>query len=352
MTTKNTISLYWKCQLAGWIAASLYWSYAAFTAAPGFNIPQGIADFVLDVIVGILLTHSYRLLARRAGWNTLPLNRLVWVMILAVPALSAAYTIAIISKLYLVRRVFVPAFSMPYAAYFGASGLTVFITGTRLMSIWVLAYHLYHYALREIQSARENARLQVVAKEAQLHNLFAQLNPHFFFNSLANIKFLVNDNPAAARRAIDLLSDLMRHSLYGKNDQLVPLQQEMDFVKDYLELASLRFEERLQVQVTMDEQLADVPVPPFCIQTLVENAIKHGIERTTTGGLVAVCAARKETTVIITVQNPGRWQAAEQTGLGLKNLQERLQLHYNGSARFTIEERTAEVIAAAIIIPI
>lgn len=117
------------------------------------------------------------------------------------------------------------------------------------MSVWILAYHLYHYAQREISAVKENARLTIMTKEAQLNNLSAQLNPHFFFNSLNTIKFLVEEDPGAARRAIDLLSDLLRSSLYRKDDMLITLQQEIDLVKDYLELEKLRYEERLQTTI-------------------------------------------------------------------------------------------------------
>ena len=349
MKAKNTISLYWKCQLAGWMAASLYWGYTAFLTSPLFDIREALADYILDVVVGILLTHGYRQWALWAGWNKLPLTKLVFKMIAAVLILSVLYMVCIIGKLYLVRKLLIePGFKGSFSGHFYDPWLILFVTGTRLMSIWVLAYHLYHYAVREIQAARENARLQVVAKEAQLHNLYAQLNPHFFFNSLTNIKCLVKDDPQAARRAIDLLSDLLRHSLYEKSDILIPLQQEVDFVKDYLELEKLRFEERLQVQVIIDEQLAGVPIPPFCIQTLVENAIKHGIEKRKAGGLVEVLAAQHENGIIITVQNPGHLNKAGQAGLGLQNLQERLQLHYGGRAEFTIDELMNEKVIATI----
>jgi LytS/YehU family sensor histidine kinase len=220
------------------------------------------------------------------------------------------------------------------------------------MSIWVLAYHLYHYAQGEINTAKENARLSIIAKEAQLNNLSSQLNPHFFFNSLSNIKFLVTENPGSARRAIDLLSDLLRNSLYGKDDKWVSVKKEISFVKDYLELEKLRFEDRLQANIVTSEELAEISVPPFCIQALVENAIKHGIEKRKEGGLIEVKAEKKEECIKISVQNPGKLDKRKQPGLGLENLKERLRLQYNGKATFTIEELPGGAVLATILISI
>jgi two-component system LytT family sensor kinase len=115
--------------------------------------------------------------------------------------------------------------------------------------------------------------------DAQLKNLTAQLNPHFLFNSLNSIKALVVENPESARRAIDLLSDLLRTSLYGREDALISIKNELAMVKDYLELEKMRMEDRLEVDIEVDNELLAVQIPPLCIQTLVENSIKHGIDK-------------------------------------------------------------------------
>ncbi|THU35816.1 sensor histidine kinase [Niastella caeni] len=352
MKPKTTISLYWKCQFIGWAIASLYWGYAAFVTTISFSFKVAMVDFVLDIVVGILLSNGYRHFALKAKWDQLKLKPLVWRITPAVIVLALLYMILITGKLYLARLWFFPQLNIRFKEFFILNWLTVFITGTRLMSIWVLAYHLYHYAHREITTTKENARLMVVAKEAQLNNLAAQLNPHFFFNSLNNIKFLIIENPIAARRAIDLLSDLLRNSLYGKSEKLVLAKDEISLVKDYLELETLRFEERLQANIIADGAIEESYIPPLCIQTLVENAIKHGIEKRKNGGLVEVKAEKKEGYIQISVQNPGKLSNAHQPGLGLKNLEERLLLQYNGKATCSIKELPGEKISVTILIPI
>jgi two-component system LytT family response regulator len=177
--------------------------------------------------------------------------------------------------------------------------------------------------------------LAISSRDAQLNNLSAQLNPHFLFNSLNNIKSLVIDDPKSARRAIDLLSDLLRNGLYQNNGQLSTIKNEMELVKDYLELERLRIEDRLQQEIHVDEALSGITIPLFNIQTLVENALKHGIAQQQDGGIIRIDITAKEGFVQITVENPGTLNSERlTTGIGLKNLQERMQLQYQGKAKF------------------
>lgn len=286
------------------------------------------------------------------NWHKLPLKKLVPRIIPVIFLLGISFLILIAIKLYIVQLYAVKDFSPGFWEFFRSARLTLFVTGIRLMSIWVLAYHLYHYAQREINTAKENARLSVVAKEAQLSNLSAQLNPHFFFNSLNNIKSLVIENPELARRAIDLLSDLLRNSLYSKDDKLITVKEEVSLVKDYLELEKMRFEERLQMNIMADEKLSGLLIPPLSMQALVENAVKHGIDKRKDGGLIEIKVERDGQFLKITVQNPGKLYAGEQPGLGLKNLRERLLLQFNGKAIFDMAELPGEKILATILIPL
>jgi len=338
------LSLYWKCQLTGWSAASLYWAYTGWKGQ-GFLWSLGILYFISDVVYYILLTHAFRTLALRQGWHRLPLKQLLPGIISATLVLAFLFMITTIGKIFLIRE-WVTGFSQPFPVFFRDNWLIVLMSGLRLMAIWILAYHLYHYAQREITIAKENARLEVISKEAQLNNLSGQLNPHFFFNSLNNIKSLIIEDPTAARRALDLLADLLRSSLYASDTMLVTLGEELDLVKDYLELEKLRLEERLQAQLCIDETLLEQQVPRLCIQTLVENAIKHG------GGTIAMEISKKGTCIAVAVQNPGRLDArTSSTGLGLKNLRERVQLHYRDRGEFEIKEHSDGNILATLLIP-
>lgn len=351
MKITKTISTYWKIQIIGWSTASLYWGFQAFFSG-NFIWKIGIADLILDVSIGILLTHLYRNFVLKKGWNKLNLKTLIPKMIIGVLILSVIYTVLIAGKLYLVRLFILKSNSLPFILFFKSIQLQIFITGTRLMSIWVLAYHLYHYSRLELQTEKENARLSLIIKETQLNNLSAQLNPHFFFNSLNNIKFLVLENPHTARRAIDLLSELLRNSLNSNIEKLIPLRDEINLVKDYLELEKIRFEERLQIKIeTNEEELAHL-ILPFSIQTLVENAVKHGIEKRKNGGFIAIKVEAENNLMKIKVQNSGKLsKEIKDSGIGIKNLKERLLLQYNGNAFFEIKEMDNETVLATILIP-
>ncbi len=340
----NRLSLYWQCQLIGWSAAALYWGYSGFLAG-GFNLTLAFIYFVTDVAAYIFISHQYRNIALRFGWHRLPLKKLVNIIVVAVLVLGFAFLLVTAGKIYLLRGLFFKNYTESFAAFISANWLPVLMAGIRLMSIWLLAYHLYHYAQREIMIARENARLEVITREAQLNNLSAQLNPHFFFNSLNNIKSLIIENPLGARRAVDLLADLLRTSLYRKDVMLIPLKDELNMVKDYLELEKLRFEERLQQSIEVDDQLNNTLVLRLSIQTLVENAIKHGIDKQKEGGMVRISVVRNGEFIEIRVQNPGRLdEAKSKQGLGLKNLEERVRLQFKGNGKFNIAAQDETVL--------
>ena len=351
MKIVKRISAYWKIQLVAWITASLYWGFSAFFSG-NFIWKIGVADLILDVSIGITLTHIYRNFALRNGWNRVSLKKLIPKIIISILVLSVLYMFLIVGKLYLVRLFVLEDSAVSFVTFFKSTQLQVFITGTRLMSIWVLAYHLYHYSRFEIETVKENARLSIIIKEAQLNNLSAQLNPHFFFNSLNSIKFLVLENPNSARRAIDLLSELLRNSLNSNIGKLINLDNEINLVKDYLELEKIRFEERLQTQIETNLDLSKYLILPLSVQSLVENAIKHGIQNRKNGGFINVKIEEENNFIKISVQNSGTLsKKSKDSGIGLNNLKERLLLQYNGNAFFDIKEMEDETVFATILIP-
>jgi hypothetical protein len=346
------LSLYWKCQLVGWSVASLYWGYIGSQGIP-FSFPLFLIYFLSDVVAYILITHLYRNFALHNGWHRLNLQQLIIRLIPAVVTLGLVYLVVTSGKIYLLRLWLSELPPGSFRDFFIQNWTGLLMAGIRLMSIWVLAYHLYHYSQREANIARENARLALISKDAQLNNLSAQLNPHFFFNSLNTIKCLVIENPEQARRAIDLLSDLLRNALYSRDDKLITLEEEIQLVKDYLELEKLRLEERLRIKIDANENIMQYKLPPLSIQTLVENAIKHGIDKKKEGGLIELSIKREHQHMEISIQNPGKLLMKEDNaGLGLKNLEERLALQFNGNAVFKIMEIPEGNILATISIPV
>lgn len=351
MQQKSRLSLYWKCQLIGWSAASLYWGYVGYIGS-NFSFRLALVHFACDLVMYIGLTHLFRNFSKHHRWQNLAPKKLLARLIPSVLVLGGAYMILTTGKIFLVRFIFEKGFTETFTHYFSQQWLVVLVTGIRLMAIWVLAYYLYHYAQREINATRESARLAMIAKDAQMDNLAAQLNPHFFFNSLNNIKALVFEDPQAARRSIDLLSDLLRMSLYRRDTALITVQDEMELINDYLELEKMRFEKRLQTSIEVDEQLLKTPILPLSIQTLVENAIKHGIAQRKEGGTIQIQVQKQNGYMQTRVLNPGKLNASGRQGLGLRNLSERLRLQFNGKASFELTEQNGETISAIIKTPL
>ena len=342
------ISLYWKCQLIGWSIVSIYWAYTVYTR-DNYGFFYTFLNYVFDVSLGIFLTHMYRLFSLKGNWKRLPIKKLIIRVIPGVLVFAFLYVLISNLKWYAYWTIIIGKEKdlLESLIYWDP----ILITALRLMSIWILAYHLYHYYQKEVVTAKENAKLSLIAKQAQLDNLSAQLNPHFLFNSLNSIKSLVIENPDTARRAIDLLSDLLRSSLYEKDKGLITINEELSLVKDYIELEKMRFEERLQLEIAIDKSLSNFEIPTLSIQLLVENAIKHGIDLIVKGGIINLTIKKQYDLVEIIVRNPGSIKNKNNAGLGLKNLQERLVIQYKNKAVFSLIELNTNEVEAKILIP-
>jgi len=346
---RTQISLYWKCQLIGWTTASLYWAFVAFTSGE-FHWGLGFAQLITDVILYVGITHLYKLFAESNKWQLLPLNSLIIRMFITVPVMGIIYTCTTIPKVYFLRTMFVDSGRLDWDLFALTNVSGIFMAGIRLMAIWLLAYHLYHYARREIALASENAGLQLGFKQAQLDNLSSQLNPHFLFNSLNTVKSLIYTRPDGAARGIDLLSEILRNSLYRGNAMMVRLDEEIELVKDYLELESMRMEERLSFEFQINVTALSVSIPRLSLQLLVENAVKHGIAKKMAGGKVGITIYEQEGFLHMDVVNPGTLiHDNESAGIGLENLKNRLDIGYKGAATFTISQQQENVLATLII---
>src|SRR5664279_5217869 len=138
---------------------------------------------------------------------------------------------------------------------------------------------VWHYLERNRKDEVDKLNLEKTVKELELNTIKSHINPHFIFNSLNSIRALVDENPSRARKAVTELANILRSSMQVEKLETVPLQQEMEIVKDYLALEQMRFEERLRIEMNIDDNTLNLPVPLMMLQTLVENAIKHGISK-------------------------------------------------------------------------
>jgi len=333
------IDVYWTCQLLGWGSAAIYWShYQILFEAP---LIFEISSVLFPLVGGILSTHYYKKLAHRHKWIELPLLQLIPILLLSLLGLTTIYCIiCFVGFQFIISCMSVDGF------------LGMATGGLRYNAIWLLAFHLYHYAWFKRQGEIDQNKYEKLAIKAQLNQLNAQLNPHFLFNALNSIKALTLENPTAARKAIDLLSSILRASLKNTNHQTIPLKEEIERTEAYLKLEQIRFEERLQYKLDIGEKLRNIPIPPLSLFNLVENAIKHGISQYKKGGLIKISGFMRQNKLTLSVTNTGKLQAGLSNGLGLKNIEERLHLVYGDSANITLQSADYQEVIATLEIPV
>jgi sensor histidine kinase YesM len=197
-------------------------------------------------------------------------------------------------------------------------------------------------AKAEAERERERSRvaeLQRQASDAQLRSLQAQIEPHFLFNTLANVVSLIDAAPDKARLMLERLIDLLRASLAASRNDRTTLGQEAALVAAYLDILSIRMGERLDYTIDVPDHLAGARIPPLSLQPLVENAIKHGLEPKVDGGRVRLVARDAAGALQLDVEDDGLgFSPSSASGVGLANLRERLASLYGERARLVIEE--------------
>ncbi|OON63377.1 sensor histidine kinase [Massilia sp. KIM] len=189
---------------------------------------------------------------------------------------------------------------------------------------------------------------------ARLNLLHAQVEPHFLYNTLASAQLLTRSDPARADEMLGNLISYLRHSLPRTEDAPSTLGEELERARNYLDILKIRMGPRLNLQVDLPEALNKALFPTMMLQTLVENAIKHGIEPKPGGGTVWILARALDSTLSVTVADDGRGFSAEGggTGIGLRNVRERLRLAYGSAASFSIVSNFPSGVAATITVPL
>lgn len=208
--------------------------------------------------------------------------------------------------------------------------------------------------LQDLSAIRraEQALMALGYQQAQLKSLQCRLNPHFLFNSLNAAKALTHMDPARASEAISTLARLLRANLRNAERPLIPLAEEMRAVADLLYISKLRFEDRLVTRIEVDPAVESHPVPPMLVFNLVENAVIHGIEKQSGGGLLSLMArAEDRDTLHLEVCNPGLLPANLEAGIGTRDVRQRLELIFGGRARFALVQADPATVRAELRVP-
>jgi two-component system LytT family sensor kinase len=336
-TTKTDDLAYWRFQCLFWAGYTVFsLSFAVYYTG---WMPAIIVGYMLYPFYSIGLTHLMHRQFQRWRGLSLPAWRLAVESILAVVAtgLVQTFLIGLVDFLFEGRDSLFYQLTPLLATAFGT---------TCAVGMWVFVYQLRYRREQRIQ-------LQLALREAELRALEAQINPHFLFNCLNSIRALVAENPARAQDMITRLANIFRYNLHREAAHTVPLTSEVEVVNDYLALESVRFEDRLRVRFAISPEAGKMPVPSMLLQTLVENALKHGIAPLPSGGDLLIRAEQDSGATRIEVENTGQLGLpAEPGGVGLANTRERLRLLYGGRASLQLANRDAGHVVATVLIPV
>jgi two-component system, LytTR family, sensor histidine kinase AlgZ len=226
------------------------------------------------------------------------------------------------------------------AELYARDSLLLFTVGI-LLYLLAAAVHYVVIAVEESRAAETRAlELQLLAREAELKTLRAQIDPHFLFNCLHSISALTGTDPAAARRMCLLLGEFLRTSVKLGAQDRIPFSDELALAERYLEIERVRFGPRLAVERVIEEGVSNCAVPALLLQPLVENAVTHGIAHLLDGGTVRLEARRASDGLQVTIENrcdPDR-PKRPRTGVGLQNVRKRLAAQYGQAASVQVDE--------------
>jgi hypothetical protein len=337
---------YWLFQLGGWGGMTVFAILSAMNDKGETALRFALAK-TMCMVGGLLLSHCWRLFLRRRGWidrhGAPPLKGILGGLLV----LSVLQTGVLVLADLLFRK----------GALLGdpeAASLLAFLCllWFALFAVWTLCYSTMLARRRALRFELEKLQLEVSVKDAELRALQAQVNPHFFFNSLNSIRALIYHDPDLAARAVGQLGGMMRHSLRAGQVATVSLADELAAVDAYLGMEKHRFDSRLQLSLDIEPGLDDVQIPPMALQTLVENAVKHGVEPSIGTCELRIAARRipDQDRVELTVANQGRLvEASGSTRVGLANTSRRLSLLFGPQASCTLAERDGWVVAQVVL---
>lgn len=343
----NSFPKYWLFQVVGWTLFTCINVFFALT----YNLfdRQFILRISIYVVIGFLMSHVMREVIKSVGL----LKQNVNVQLIGFVLVSFGFAV-VVGTMETYASMFLHLEYKEEAKFeilqkIVSNMFTSFI----YFFIWNCIYFIYHYVSETRKNQLDNLKLEALVKSLELKTIKSHINPHFIFNALNSIRALIDEDPSRARQAVTGLSKLLRSSMQSDQQEIISLEKELDTVKDYLALEFIRFEDRLKLVYQIDEITLDHPIPPMMLQTLVENAIKHGIGKTIEGGEITVSTKAHADQYELRVVNSGKLNLTEgHEGFGLASTTNRLNLIFGDKATFTINQIAPELVEAKVIIPL
>jgi LytS/YehU family sensor histidine kinase len=336
---------YWACQIAGWAAYSFGVGMTIGVLEVGWR-PTVIIGYLLFFCYSIGLTHLLRATIRRRGWASLPMPR-------ALLPLASAGILVVVIQCALVIGVYWAVEGQLGVWREWNSVIPMFLGLSVICAMWITLYLTITGMRHSREAKRKEMEMKLIVGKAELRALEAQLNPHFLFNCLNSIRGMIVENPPQAQDMVTRLANILRYSLQKDRRDTVPLASEVEVVSDYLALESVRYDDRLRIHLEVAQEAAHSQIPPMLLQTLVENAIKHGIEEYQSGGELFIRARVDGDILRIEVENPGSLNEPrpDSTQIGLSNARERLRIIYGNRASLQLATPLAGRVTATLLIP-
>lgn len=334
--------LYWTFQITGWsIYAILYIFFLLLANSPDI---KKIVSQILTALWFLLSTHFFRSYIKKNSWLKITLPGLLPRIVLASFILGITHFVFYVLCLISLNII-------NYSEDFSTFSIISYVFGTTVFYfLWTLVYFIYHY----VDNYNKSLKYEAAINEIELNKLKSQLNPHFIFNALNSIRALVDEDPVKSKKAITQLSSILRSSLIMNKNKLTNFKEELEAVKDYLDLESIRFEERLKIKFDIAKGSENFHIPPLMIQTLVENGIKHGVSHLKEGGTISIGTKIVDSKLHIQIRNSGKYINGKQNklkGFGIENTIQRLNLIYGEHAYFKIENERNNTVLTQLIIP-
>ncbi len=339
---------YWGCQLFGWGGVALFgriMDALQSLASPHTSAGQDHQFLPLTCLAGLVATHLLRMIIKRGEWLEMTPGRLI-----------ARYAAALAITTLVLSFIGVTLLKAPSAIEGKMETFTIaLMINSSLVGAWMAIYFLFHFYEGFHRVLQEQLMLREAITSSQLEALRHQLNPHFLFNALNSIRALIPSTSLEAREAVTRLAEVLRATLSINQEMTVHLGKEMELVRDYLAVEKLRFGDHLHVIERVDDKLCTIDIPPLMLLTIVENAIKHGVQRHEHAATITISTALKGDEVNIGVESPGNLSEPDSSsslGIGLKNVRERLQLIYGNDGVAELESLDENTVRCSLRYPV
>jgi two-component system LytT family sensor kinase len=339
--------LYWTLQIIGWaLPAITNLIFLSVFETDAEQIRRSVFEAFAQSVIPLMVSHfGIRKTIINRNWLTKDLGKII-LRVIGLILLWALISGLLYQLSYLIFR------NTSLDKSFVLQLTFDFLTAALLYVIWATIYFLYHY----LESNNRSLKYEAAMNEMYLNQLKSQLNPHFIFNALNSVRALVDEDPSKAKIAITQLSNILRNSLIMDKKKVISFIDELNTVKAYLALEAIRFEERLSVTYDIDPNSNEFQIPPMMLQTLVENAIKHGVSNLVEGGNIEIITIIKDSMLSLKIRNSGQYlngikKPGKKGGYGLSNTKERLQLIYGSQASFDIYNENDKFVVTEVKIP-